>query len=500
MTVSGIDGVRVYVEVDVVGGLPDFALVGDLSPEVREARERVRTALRNSGFEIPPKRVTINLAPANIRKAGTAFDLAMAVGILCAYDEIRPKNADRFVFLGELGLDGSVCAVPGILPMVLAAKSAGIPMCMVPAENCAEAALVEGIGAVPVRTLAEAAEVLRDPDVAHVAQRTVPEAGAESYDTDFSEVNGQQQMRRAAEVAAAGMHNILFIGTPGSGKTMIARRLPTILPALTWDESLEVTRIHSVSGLTGGDHPLRMTRPFRMPHHNISASALVGGGRYPRPGEVSLADRGILFLDELPEFQKQALEALRQPIEDRAVTVARVNGSCRFPADFMLCAAMNPCRCGFYPDRTRCSCSESDVQQYMRRISRPLLDRIDICVEVPSLEYDELTGKSAPAETSADIRARVNGARAIQTARFGPDGPSCNAHMGPKELKEYCQLDDGCQALIRGAYDKLGLTARSYDRILRVARTIADLDGSPSIEVHLLAEALQYRPPEYLAP
>ncbi len=492
MTVSGIDGVRVYVEVDVVGGLPDFALVGDLSPEVREARERVRTALRNSGFEIPPKRVTINLAPANIRKAGTAFDLAMAVGILCAYDEIRPKNADRFVFLGELGLDGSVCAVPGILPMVLAAKSAGIPMCMVPAENCAEAALVEGIGAVPVRTLAEAAEVLRDPDVAHVAQRTVPEAGAESYDTDFSEVNGQQQMRRAAEVAAAGMHNILFIGTPGSGKTMIARRLPTILPALTWDESLEVTRIHSVSGLTGGDHPLRMTRPFRMPHHNISASALVGGGRYPRPGEVSLADRGILFLDELPEFQKQALEALRQPIEDRAVTVARVNGSCRFPADFMLCAAMNPCRCGFYPDRTRCSCSESDVQQYMRRISRPLLDRIDICVEAPPVSWQDLE-KDHFNESSATIRSRVETAWGIQKERFKGGNILFNSQIRSGDIRRFCELSPRDSGLMESAFEKMNLSARGYHRVLRVARTIADLAGSGQIASEHLLEALSYR-------
>ena len=492
MTVSGIDGVRVFVETDVTSGLPDFALVGDLSPEVREARERVRTALRNCGFEVPPRRITINLAPADLRKEGTAFDLAVAVGILCACGEIKPEAAADTVFLGELGLDGSICRIPGTLPMVLAAKAAGMARCMVPEENAGEAALVDGIDIIPAATLSEAVGMLRDPALSRHAGKTLPENEFTAYDTDFSEINGQRSMRRAAEVAAAGMHNILFVGTPGSGKTMIARRLPTILPDLTWDECLEVTRIHSVSGLTGGSHPLRMTRPFRMPHHNISASALVGGGKYPRPGEVSLADRGILFLDELPEFQKQALEALRQPLEDRAVTVTRMSGSCRFPADFMLCAAMNPCRCGYYPDRSRCSCSESDVRRYMRRISRPLLDRIDICAEAPPVSYTDLEAGTQN-ESSAAIRERVAAAWEIQKTRFSGSGILFNSQMRAKDIKRFCPLSQDDADMMKAAFEKMNLSARGYHRILKVARTISDLDGSENIKTAHLMEALSYR-------
>ena len=492
MTVRGIDGIIVFVEVDVVGGLPEFSLVGDLSPEVRESRERVRTALRNCGFDLQPRRVTINLAPADLRKEGTVFDLAIAVGLLCAYGELGERAAEGVVILGELGLDGSVCPVPGILPMVLAAKDAGYERCLVPAANAAEGALVDGVSIIPVESLTQAVDILRDPTLAVPAKRQVITDDDRRYDVDFSEVNGQAGMRRAAEVAAAGMHNILFIGSPGSGKTMVARRMPTILPQLTWEESLEVTRVHSVSGLTSGPCPLRLTRPIRMPHHNISASALTGGGKVPKPGEVSLADRGILFLDELPEFQKNALEALRQPLEDREVTVTRMSGSCRFPADFMLCAAMNPCRCGYYPDRARCNCSESEVKRYMQRISRPLLDRIDICAEAPPVSYREL-GAAASNESSARIRERVVRAWEIQKKRFEGTGIYFNSQIRAGRIKEYCALSDKDEALMEGAFERMNLSARGYHRVLKVARTIADLAGAETIETAHLLEALGYR-------
>lgn len=491
MCVRGIDGLSVSVEVDVTNGLPEYSLVGFVSSEVREARERVKTAIRNSGFDIPPKRITINLAPANIKKEGTAFDLAIAIGILESLELFKSKEIERVVILGELGLDGKVCPVSGVLPMTIAAKEAGYEYILVPSGNASEASIVSGIKVVPVETLGETVRLLTN-SFQNVTLPSYNSNSYETYDVDFREVNGQPTMRRAAEVAAAGMHNILFIGSPGSGKTMIARRIPTILPELTGDEQLEVTKIYSVMGLTSAANPIKRVRPFRSPHHTISAPALIGGGKNPHPGEISLADRGVLFLDELPEFQKNVLESLRQPLEDKEVSVVRMERSETFPANFMLCAAMNPCRCGYYPDRNKCSCNQMDVKRYMQRISRPLLDRIDICVEAPPLIYKDLKGENKN-ESSADIRQRVEEAWSVQRMRFKDSDVIFNSQMRNDDIKKYCVLNSEDEKMMEDAFEKMNLSARAYHRILRVARTIADLDGCVNIEREHIFEALGYR-------
>ncbi len=497
MTLLGMEGIPIRVECDASSGLPETAMVGFLGSEVREARDRVRTALKNTGFQLPPRRITVNLSPADIRKEGTVFDLAIAVSMLTAVGLLEfGTDTGKTLFLGELGLDGSLVPVSGVLTMTAAARELGFTRCVVPEGNRSEGSLVEGIEVFALKTLAEITDFARGmlrPEPCRL--HSLMQEGSLAKDVDFSEVNGQLVMRRAAEIAAAGMHNLLFIGAPGSGKTMIARRIPTILPAISMQEAMEVSQVYSIRGMLSQEQPLILRRPFRSPHHTVSPFALVGGGRVPQPGEISLADYGVLFLDELPEFQKAALESLRQPLEDREVSISRVQGAYRFPAHIMLVAAMNPCRCGYYPDRSRCHCSDADVTAYLRRISRPLLDRMDICVEAPPLRYQDLTGAGRN-ESSADIRARVEAARVLQEERFRGTGLHFNSQMSGRDVKKYCTLDPGQEAFLKRFFEMKGLSARAYHRILKVARTIADLKGEEAISQEALSEAVGYRGPE----
>ena len=488
---SGVSGYEVRAECDLSGGLPAFEIVGLPDAAVKEARDRVRAAVKNCGFAFPVSRITVNLAPADRKKGGTMYDLPILVGILAAGGQLKPPDPYS-AFVGELSLSGRLRPVPGMLPMALAARAAGITTLYVPAPSAAEATLAGGLTVYPVEDVDQLAAHLRGEVLLSPAETWTP--GAEELACpDFADVKGQENAKRALEIAAAGGHNITMVGPPGSGKSMLARRLPSILPDLSRKEAMEATAVHSVMGLTDAQHPLLLRRPFRSPHHSISATGMAGGGSpIPRPGEISLAHNGVLFLDELPEFHKDVLEVLRQPLEEGQVVISRAAGSEKFPARFMLVCAMNPCKCGWYGYSDRCRCSAQSVEKYLGKLSGPLLDRVDLYVEVPPLEFDELS-RRPQAESSAAIKARVDAARAVQAARFGPDGPACNAQMGPKELGEYCTLDQGGTALIQGAFDRMGLTARSYDRILRVARTIADLDGAEQIGVEHLAEAIQYR-------
>ena len=493
---SGLSGYEVRAECDLSGGLPAFEIVGLPDAAGKEARDRVRAAVKNCGFTFPVSRITVNLAPADRRKVGTVYDLPILVGILAAGGQLQ-LDGPGSAFVGELSLSGRLRPVTGMLPMALAARAAGLERLYVPAPSAAEATLAGGLTVYPVESVGQLVEHLRGGEKIEPAPPWVP--GAEEGDApDFADVKGQESVKRALEIAAAGGHNIAMVGPPGSGKSMLARRLPSILPDLTRREALEATAVHSVLGLTSQERPLLTTRPFRSPHHSISATGMAGGGSpIPRPGEISLAHNGVLFLDELPEFHKDVLEALRQPLEEGQVVISRAAGSERFPARFMLVCAMNPCKCGWYGWSDRCRCSPGEVERYLGKLSGPLLDRIDLYAEVPPLDFEELSGRPQ-AESSADIKKRVDAARAIQAARFGPDGPECNAHMGPAELADFCALDAGCKAMMKGAFDRMGLTARSYDRILRVARTIADLDGAEQIAVEHLAEAIQYRESAYL--
>jgi magnesium chelatase family protein len=498
--VVGLDAVIVEVEVDTGQGLPKIVIVGLPDIAVQESRERVHSAIKNAGLTFPRKKVTVNLAPASVRKEGPAYDLPIALGILAATGQIPINHLNECLVIGELSLDGTVRHVRGVLPMAAAARQQNFKRVFVPETDAAEAALVPDLEVIPVTTLAALAAHLNHRNIISPVQSIAFDGQEAIVLTDFREIKGQEHVKRSLEVAAAGGHNVMMIGPPGSGKTLLARSLPSILPKMTIDEALDVTRIYSVADQLPPEIPLIQVRPFRAPHHTISHAGLVGGGNWPHPGEISLAHRGVLFLDELPEFGSRVLEVMRQPIEDKIVTISRAQGSLTFPANFQLVAAMNPCPCGYYGDPVKaCTCSNSTVTKYQKRISGPLLDRIDIHIHVPRVEYEKLSDDRL-GESSAAIQDRVEKARRIQHNRFNPDGNkslsqlTSNADMRPADVRKFCALDDACRTLMRTAMSQLQLSARAYHRVLKLARTIADLSESELIIPAHLAEALQYRP------
>lgn len=489
--INGIKGDLIRVECYITNGLPAFDIVGLPDTAVKEARERVRAAAKTSHMRFPAGRITVNLAPASLKKTGTHYDLPILISILSAYEAVkRPPSSAAFI--GELSLDGEIRPVNGVLPMAIAAKKAGIQTLYVPAQNAAEATLSRGPAIYPVNNVSELVSALNGELELVEEPIWVPERRFSEL-LDFKDVLGQENAKRALEVAAAGGHNVLLIGPPGSGKSMLSKRLPSILPEMTWQESLEVTQIYSVLGMLKPDEPLIMQRPFRSPHHTISNMGLTGGGANPKPGEISMAHKGVLFLDELPEFKKDTLDMMRQPVEDAQVTISRVSGTVTYPAEFMLVCAMNPCKCGWYGDPSgRCTCTEQAVMNYRNRISGPMLDRIDIIIEVPAVKFDQLRRRKE-AEPSASIKQRVDAARKVQNERFGENSGMCNARMRPDDMRAYCRIDARSADMLRRAFEVYGLTARSYDKILRVARTIADMEGSEGITADHVAEAIQYR-------
>lgn len=495
-TVCGIHSFLIQVEVDTAKGLPCFQMVGYLGSEVKEARERVSVALKNAGIKLPPMHITVNLAPADMRKEGNAYDLPIAVGVLKSLGILRRESTEGMLIIGELGLSGEVKKVKGILPIVRKAKEEGIRICVVPKENEKEAAVIQKIGVIGVSSIAEVAQCLEKRDVKPTEGERKLTAGGEcppDFKEDFSDINGQSVVKRAVEVAAAGFHHLLLIGPPGAGKTMIAKRIPTILPPLTEEESMEVSTIYSVAGMLSEDMPLITRRPFLNPHHTISVQALAGGGRIPKPGVISLAHRGVLFLDELPEFSRSTIDILRQPLEEKQIHIARNSGTFIYPADCMFVGAMNPCPCGNYPDLNRCSCTPFEVQRYLGHISGPIIDRIDICVETPKVTYHELSATTDRNESSAVIRQRVMAARQIQEKRYGAAGCKFNSELSPGDIRRFCVLGIKEQRFMERIFESMKLSARAYHRILKVARTIADLAGEERIKETHLAEAVCYR-------
>ena len=491
---QGLNGYVVEVETDISRGMPNFNIVGLPDIAIKESKERVRTAIKNSGYEFPLNRITINLAPANLKKEGSQMDLSIATGLLIAMGIIVYEDFSNIAFLGELSLDGKINKIEGALPMVISLRELGIRKVVLPYDNRNECGAIDDINIIPVKNLKQLIEYLNG-EISIEFRNNKSEnffRNEEDYEEDFSDIKGQDGLKRALEVAAAGSHNILIIGPPGSGKTMAARRLPTILPDLTFDESVEITKIYSVAGVLNNDYLVNQ-RPFRAPHHTASASSLIGGGRVPKPGEVSLAHHGVLFLDELPEFQRKVLEVLRQPLEDGFVTISRVNATLTYPADFMLVASMNPCPCGYYGDPNHeCTCSQRSIDNYLNKISSPLLDRIDIHTEVMPVNYLDLNSKTK-SDTSKNIKERVNSARKIQIARYEKEGIFSNGQLSAKNIKKYCKLNRNAEKIMKQAFNKFKFSARSYNKILKVSRTIADLESESIINEKHILEAIQYR-------
>ena len=495
MSLQGLDGFLVDVQVDVSAGMPNWEVVGLPDATVKESKERVRTAIKNSGYEFESRRIVINLAPADKRKEGSFFDLPIAIGILLDFEDIMWQNLEDTVFIGELSLDGRLNKINGVLPMCIEAKKLGIKRVILPEENAKEAAIVTGLQVIGATNLREVVDYLNDVENIEPTKTDIQKIFKDKskYKLNFSDVKGQENIKRALEIAAAGGHNVLMIGTPGSGKTMMARRIPSILPDLTFDEALEVTKIHSIAGLLSKDVPILLTRPFRSPHHTVTINSLIGGGNIPKPGEISLAHYGVLFLDELPEFNKNTLEVLRGPLEDREVTISRVNASLTYPCNFMFVASMNPCPCGFYGSKDKeCTCTPEAISRYMGKISGPLLDRIDIQIEVTPVKYQKIASEEK-IESSEVIKQRVDSARKIQLDRYKQYGIFSNSELTPSLSNIYCKLDLKSKEIIQNAFERLGLSARGYERILKVARTIADLDKKENIEAKHIAEAIQYR-------